>query len=127
MSAAIIENPVPVNKLSWNYNAYQKNNCKTSFKFGNQYSADINPWQSIGLDVNSVVLTADPTFASKNLPDVNYVMGLFNYFKSRAVGSWSGMYNAYYTYNDYVAQYTPTNIPAIDKNPGGYYGAKDYR
>ena len=95
--------------------------------FGGSQSTDIKPWQATGNDVNSVVLTNDPTFSMPHLPDVSYVMSLVPLFKKRPANSWSGMYDGMYTYNDYTSQYTPTNTPAIDKNPGGYYGAKDYR
>jgi hypothetical protein len=53
--------------------------------------------------------------------------GFIDALRNRGITVWSDLYDAQVAYGNFAVAYTPTNLPAIDLTPGGYYGHYDYR
>jgi hypothetical protein len=110
--------------------------------FGNSYHWDqvgdrtLTQWQS---DTNSekTSITTQPQWVNGNADMGTYYASIggtndewafLSYLRARPRRTWDSSYDIAAIVAYYMAQYTPTNLPAQDTaNPWGYYGAVDYR
>ncbi|GIW86204.1 MAG: hypothetical protein KatS3mg108_0528 [Isosphaeraceae bacterium] len=94
-------------------------------------------WQNLGQDVDSLYIDpAVPTFVAANYGLADYAMaegvaadeaGFYQAIRTRGPNQWPDWIRAERAYAAFAAAYTPTNLPAIDGSPFGFYGPSDYR
>jgi hypothetical protein len=119
------------------YNAYDmdKANPFNVTILGVVTSHDFADWQTThGKDANSIeqaITFVNPTY---DLVDHSIAeggpateSGFIDALRNRGLLVWSDLYDAEAAYGNFAAAYAPTNLPAIDLSPDGYYGHYDYR
>jgi hypothetical protein len=89
-----------------------------------------------GQDANSVLLTTAPTYGNGSWSVADFsagrggpatAAGWLDLVRNRPPGVWGPLYDGGACYDDAAAAYTPIGLPAIDANPFGFYGPRDYR
>jgi hypothetical protein len=91
-------------------------------------------WQALGRDPNSIVTSVtviNPTYGLANHSQAEggpaTKADFLTALRTRGRTTWSDLYDAQAAYNNFAAAYAPTNLPALDLSPDGYYGHYDYR